>query len=374
MEMFLKMIGAKAQHVPYRGSVAGLQYRAGSEGRVSRARFVRLDPAIQEAMCAYYSGRNPWVRRTQHLLTPGVVVATPHILPLAELRRTAYHSGVLRPAGVVHGFGGCVLRRGDDLLTFTVVRSAAAEPFESAELERVRAVLPHLRRAVQVNERLSDLQRTHAALLDGLDQLRDGVVIIDGSGHVTYANRTARAIVARRDGLAIAADGLTAATHADRIKLRGLIDGAVRSAAGDGDGSGGTMLVARPSMKRPFPVVVAPFRLVPDRAAALGLATIFISDPDAHVETADDMDRRLYGLTPTESRVAHALAQTGNLAEAANHLRINRETARWHLKRIYRKTGTDRQPALIRQITASTRLRLDVAAAASTAHVSRRHD
>jgi hypothetical protein len=51
---------------------------------------------------------------------------------------------------------------------------------------------------------------------------------------------------------------------------------------------------------------------------------------------------------------------------------MNRETARWHLKRIYRKTGTDRQSTLIRQITASTRLRLDVAAATPAAHLSDR--
>ena len=356
----------------YRGAVAGLLYRVGPDGRVTRARFVRIDPAIQEALRTYYSARNPWVRGTQRLLMPGVVVPTHRILPLTELRRTEFHSGVLKPVGVVYGFGGCLSRRGDDVMTFTVVRSDAAGPFEPAELDRVRPVLPHLRRAIQVNEHLADLQRVHTALGDGLDQLRDGVVIVDASGRVTYANGTARRIVARRDGLTIAAEGLTAAAYTDRIRLRALIESAVRSAAGNDDSSGGTMLVARPSMKRPFPVVVAPLRLAPDSGTSPGLATIFISDPEAHLEADDEIGRRLYGLTPTESRLTHSLARTGNLAQAADELRISHETARWHLKRIYRKTGTDRQSALIRQVMASTRLRLDVEAAASTAHVSGR--
>src|SRR3954470_5131136 len=200
------------------------------------------------------------------MLAPGVVVATQHILPLTELRRTEFHNGVLKPAGVVHGFGSCVLKRGDDVLSFTVVRSDRAGPFEAAELDRVRAVLPHLRRAVQVNDRLTDLQRMRTTLGDGLDQLRDGVFIVDRSGRVTYANRTARSIVARGDGIAITAEGLTAAAYTDRIRVCALIDVAVRSAIGDSDGSGGTMLIARPSQKRSFPVVVAPLRLTPDAA------------------------------------------------------------------------------------------------------------
>ena len=54
----------------YRGDVAGLQYRSGSEGHVRAARFVRLDPALHEIILTRHAARNPWVRATQPLYAP----------------------------------------------------------------------------------------------------------------------------------------------------------------------------------------------------------------------------------------------------------------------------------------------------------------
>jgi DNA-binding CsgD family transcriptional regulator len=80
------------------------------------------------------------------------------------------------------------------------------------------------------------------------------------------------------------------------------------------------------------------------------MATVFISDPEASLSSPDEIARRVYGLSAAESRVARALVDTGGLERAADQLGISRETARWHLKRIYRKTGTNRQPALVRRL------------------------
>jgi DNA-binding CsgD family transcriptional regulator len=342
----------------YRGGVAGLHYRTGREGHVRSARFVRLDPVLLEAIHTHFATRNPWVRATQSLFVPGLAIATEQVIPVAELRRTEYHDGVLRPAGVLHGFGACVFKRGDDILSFTVVRSKIGGPYEASELAPVHAIVPHLRRAVQVNARLSELQRTHAALGDSLEHLHHGVVIVGRGGRVVFANRAARAIVAQQDGLTIAADGLGALAAADHRRLRALIDDAVRTSSGEGLGSGGALTAARPSLKRPFIVLVAPLPLSHDEMS--GLATVFVSDPEARFETTGEIAQRLYGLSPSESRLAQALVATGSLERAAEELCIARETARWHLKRIFRKTGTDRQQLLVRRLVdGPSRLALD---------------
>jgi DNA-binding CsgD family transcriptional regulator len=340
----------------YRGALAGLQYRSGPEGRVASARFVRLDPALVELLRLRFADRNPWVRTTQPFFRAGAVLPTHQTLPIAALRKTAFHCDVLRPAGVLYGFGACVLKRGDDALSFTVVRSEAAGPFEGAELERVRAVLPHLRRAVEVNEQLADLRSTRSALGDGLEGLKNGVAIVNRSGRVLFANRTARAIAADHDGLTITAEGLSAADRHDLTALRRLIDDAVRSSAGDGLSAGGTISIGRPSMKRPYLVLVAPVRLPLDDEASSGLATVFITDPEMRVESPEDHNRRIYGFTRAESRIAQAIVEIGRLPGAAEQLRISRETARWHLKRIYRKVGVDRRAAFIRRMATSTPL------------------
>jgi len=331
----------------YGGSVAGFHYRLGSQGVIRSARFVGVDPTLGASILTYYSTRNPWVRATQPLFRPGDVIATDDVVSPSSLRRTEYYDGILKPLGLQHGVGACVFKRGEDLLTFTAVRSAAAGPYQGDELRRVRVILPHLHRALRVNERLSQLERTRAALADSMDTLKDGVIVANRAGRVVFANRAARAIVAQRDGLSIAPDGLLASVHSDRFKLRALLNDAALSSAGQGFGSGGTMTVSRPSLKRPFLVMVAPLALPLDADDRTGHIAVFVSDPEAPPETMDEVAERLYGLTASETRVASGLMATGDLGQVAEQLRISRETARWHLKRLYRKTGTNRQAGLV---------------------------
>lgn len=344
----------------YHGGVAGLQYRTGVDGEVRSSRFARFDPELQRTYGTYFATRNPWTRLSQPLFQPGFVYTPESVLPLPQLERTEFYDGILRPAGVVHCFGACVLRRGDDVLSFTVVRSRARGPYDANELNRVRPILPHLRRAVEVNERLSGLARARAGLADGLDCLQHGVVVVNRRGHVVFANQAARTIVALHDGLTIAADGLIPASREERHRLRALLDGSVRTTAGEGVSAGGAMTIARPSMKRPFLLLVAPLKLPLEHEAPSGMSTIFISDPEAQVESIDELVRRLYGLTATEARVANAFATSGSLDQTAEQLQLSRETVRWHVRHIYRKTGTNRQAALLKLlIQGSSRLKLD---------------
>jgi DNA-binding CsgD family transcriptional regulator len=164
---------------------------------------------------------------------------------------------------------------------------------------------------------------------------------------VVWANRAARAIAAQGDGLALTSDGVVASASAERLRLRALLDEVVRTGAGHGTSSGRAMTITRPSLKRPFVVLVAPLPLALEGNRPSGLATVFITDPEARIETVDEIARRLYGLTTAEARVARVFAASSSLERVSEELKIGRETARWHLRQLYRKTGTHRQAALI---------------------------
>jgi DNA-binding CsgD family transcriptional regulator len=58
--------------------------------------------------------------------------------------------------------------------------------------------------------------------------------------------------------------------------------------------------------------------------------------------------RQLYRLTPSEARVADRLLDGLEIREIADRLGITLETCRFHLKRVFAKTGTPRQAELIR--------------------------
>jgi DNA-binding CsgD family transcriptional regulator len=61
----------------------------------------------------------------------------------------------------------------------------------------------------------------------------------------------------------------------------------------------------------------------------------------------------LFGLLPSESRLAWAMAQGMSIAEAAEDLGITVETARNYSKKIYAKTGARGQSELVRNILTS---------------------
>lgn len=61
----------------------------------------------------------------------------------------------------------------------------------------------------------------------------------------------------------------------------------------------------------------------------------------------------LFGLLPSEARLAWAIAQGMTIEEAANSLNITVETARTYSKKIYAKTGSRNQAALVRNILTS---------------------
>ena len=63
---------------------------------------------------------------------------------------------------------------------------------------------------------------------------------------------------------------------------------------------------------------------------------------------------RFYGMTQAEARLASMIVDGRPLLEVARQLHITRNTARTHMKRIYAKTETHSQAALLRLLMTSS--------------------
>jgi DNA-binding CsgD family transcriptional regulator len=107
------------------------------------------------------------------------------------------------------------------------------------------------------------------------------------------------------------------------------------------------MLVHRAG-KSALRVVVSPFRgSLPGRTETLA-ALVFLSDPSQLASSRADTLRALYGMTPTECRVADMLLEGLELREITGRMRITLETTRIHVKRVLAKSGARRQSEFIR--------------------------
>jgi DNA-binding CsgD family transcriptional regulator len=138
---------------------------------------------------------------------------------------------------------------------------------------------------------------------------------------------------------------------ASSAALASLIKGATLTGRGMGLEAGGSAKVSRPSGRRAFRLLVSPFRTTtPQPGPSQPAATVFIFDPHAQTEDTGEALARLYGFTPGETRVATLLMHGLDIAEAADQLGIARSTTRNVVKRLFMKTGTNRQAELVREL------------------------
>jgi DNA-binding CsgD family transcriptional regulator/PAS domain-containing protein len=220
-------------------------------------------------------------------------------------------------------------------------RDAHFGTIESAELD---ALLPHLRRSLQLTHQLKRLELDLAHARASLDAFSIGIVICSAEGKVRIANRIGEEILRRGDGMALdGSDSITVSDTHLQPYLRRLITNAARRNL-DPQGAGGAMRIDRADGP-PLKVLVAP---LPEAQAAglggAGGAMILIDDPARNAAPAMEALKALFGLTTAEARLARRLAH-GDLTapEIAAEFSLSPQTIRTQMKSIHRKMDVSHQ-------------------------------
>lgn len=221
--------------------------------------------------------------------------------------------------------------------------------FDALEVSFLGRLLPHIRRAVQIHERLQGLDARSESIRELLDRLACGVLLVNAGGRIVIANQAAETVLRAIDGLRLDLGELRATSPRDDARLRALLGDILGDRHHPHAGSGGSIPVARPSGKRPYQLTIAPLRgphaasLAPGRPTAI----IFLRDPEEAQPLAEELLRVRWGLTPSEARLARQLAAGLPLAQVAEEAGVTIGTARNQLKNVFGKTGTRRQGELI---------------------------
>lgn len=177
-----------------------------------------------------------------------------------------------------------------------------------------------------------------------LDILSFGIVLVCGT-RIVFANRAAMAIHREDDGLAVAAVLHTGSHLVDKA-IRALLDEACAAAQAGRDHLM-SLSIPRPSRRRDFLLTVCALPGDPGQCDDDARAVVFISDPERRPAMPGQVLSSLFGLTPTETEVARALAQGRRTDEIAADLGIAQTTVAFHLRNLFDKTGTHRQADLI---------------------------
>jgi DNA-binding NarL/FixJ family response regulator len=203
----------------------------------------------------------------------------------------------------------------------------------------------HITLALRLQHRFSILERHTDLLTKTFDRMEEGIIVVDARGTPLAINLAAEQLLAARNGIAFGAAGLSGATKASTEKLR---QGITRAA---------TPMIAEVTRlhlprRPPQPPLLAD--ILP--LGQLGLSSpgsappsvvVLLREPNesAGVDRAAIME--FYQLTTREAEVAALLAAGMTVQMIARKLNLANGTVRNHLKRVFEKTDTHSQVALL---------------------------
>jgi DNA-binding CsgD family transcriptional regulator len=279
----------------------------------------------------------------------GDVVSNSMILPYDEFVQTRFYQEWAKPQGLVDNVLATVDKTATSMAGFAVFRSERDGFADEAARQRMRLLVPHLRRSVLIGK-VIDLKTAEAATLaDTFDGLSVGMLLVDERGRILRANTSGQDLLADRS--LIQATGGKLAIN-DPSAEQALHD--VFRAAGNGDAAVGVKGIAVPLIARggaQYVAHVLPLTSGARRragAAYTAVAAIFVQKAALATPSPPEAIAKAYKLTPMELRVFLAIVEVGGAPEVADTLGIAESTVKTHLLRLYAKTGASRHADLVK--------------------------
>lgn len=247
-------------------------------------------------------------------------------------------------------------------------RSLHHPDFGEEDRARLRLVLPHISRSLGVMQRLRSAELTVATSLAALDRLPSGVLLMDGSGAVAYANRSAQCMLEDGDGLrlrkltsTVGLGNLVAENDATSKAIADAISATLNRAPCDTPHFSKCVTVPRPSGLASYTLQ---FSALGDHSEFGGgsgafAAIIFLADGAQKMEIDPESLQSAYGLTPAEARVALELLGSSSAKEVADRLGTSPNTVKTQISQVYNKLGVDTRARFVKLMMGLARHRHD---------------
>ncbi|OED35497.1 hypothetical protein AB833_30220 [Chromatiales bacterium (ex Bugula neritina AB1)] len=256
----------------------------------------------------------------------------------------AEHMGIRRKVGCALNDNQCWV----DNIAFQFDKSLPVVPNEP--LEKIRFLLPHAAKAVEMWRTFSLLKERYNAVLSVLDFVDIGICIADNNGSVIVSNNEADRVLDAKDGLIIGRDGKLHCRDSDMDRaISHAIAKTSATSLGDENFAEALYSIDRAGSEHPLLLEISPLRDTDSELARkLSGAMITIIDPDNPVEFDTKRMAQAYKLTRAESAVCKLLVDGWTSKRIAEERNVQIDTIKSQIKSILSKTNTDRRSELIR--------------------------
>lgn len=270
------------------------------------------------------------------------------VTPRSVWSTNRYYLEWARPLGLVDQVGIFLARDSKMMGSVCLHRHESSRPLTEDDMDGLRLLAPHLRRAITISGLLDVAADTATTFQAALNATASGVVLVATDMRLLYANDAAAAMLRANDPV-LTLGGKLALRHE---LVPGQLEAAVRSASEDEAhlGRRGIGIPTRLRNGAPISINVMPL----DRRSSRGgmgsaaTAAVFIANAAAPIEMPSDAMQLLYELTPAEERVFELIVAGHTTGEIAQTLGILPGTVRSQLLRVFDKTGRHTRADLVR--------------------------
>lgn len=315
-----------------------------ASGEILRAENHRFDPS---ALAEY---RRHWIyedpRFAPFMAIPVGEPVTEQSLTIGNWRQSAILNEFLLGAADAPYFMPAWLHKSrNKVVAFALEGTRKRGPFERHDVAKVRSLLPHLKRALEIRDRLERCQVRADTFSRCLDHLSFGVVLLDGTGRVLDANTAVQELFRVGSGVTCQPDGTLRLGGSADVELRRWI-----LSAHEVHATHAVWHIRRSHGPR-LSVVIIPLAL--RGTAWTGIDPrwlVLIFDPGRNVRASSELVARDLGISLREAEIACLLLAGSHLHQIASKLSVSINTVRSHLKAVFAKTGCASQADLIRRL------------------------
>jgi PAS domain-containing protein len=223
------------------------------------------------------------------------------------LYRSSYYNEWMRPQGFKYTIGNTLLSEGGIVANITLLRAPDMKTFSAAEVQTFEQLSRHMTRALHMGIRLERPEANPASTAT-LDALPHAIVVLDAQRRVLYANALMESLLARKQGLLVQQGELKASNEADQQRFAGCVAAALAAGGAAARATGSLVMrlgEAGHLQLHALPLTGSLGRNLIARPTVL----LLISE---HVRLASASHAaicRLFGCTPSESRLVQLLAE-----------------------------------------------------------------
>jgi DNA-binding CsgD family transcriptional regulator/PAS domain-containing protein len=243
------------------------------------------------------------------------------------------------PNDFLDSIGVTLLKNAARFATMSVARPIKAGFSGEHELNVMRLLAPHLRKAITIANFIEMKELTSAAF----DALLAPILLINDEGHIIHCNNAARDLLVSADPIR-SEGGSLAARATDSAKALDSALSAVLNRSREEPETAQVVFTPFSDGRAAFAHVL-PIRSGTPRGQfePRAAAAVFITPASEASGLPFQAWASAFGLTAAEVRVLEALSKGLSIIEVATELEVAPTTARTHLARLMHKTGTRRQ-------------------------------